>query len=254
MSNITNPENPVVPEQRRRHSAPWWGVILVVLGIIFLLQEIGAVGRQFNWWALFILIPAFGSFGGAWYAFQLNNRINAAVRSGIGGGLILLTVAMMFLFNLDWGVYWPLMLIVPGFAMFLSGFNAFDTGVGPGAGGWAALSFWFGISVCLLGVTFQMKNLDMLNPITFFGRNNWWGIFILIPGAGAIINSAWVFLKGGSKALVSAVGLLVVGLLICAVGVIAVFSLDWQILNIVGPLALIIGGLAVIFATLSRRQ
>ncbi len=254
MSEISEQNRPEKSDEPRRYRAPWWGLILIVLGVIFLLQTLGVMGQHFNWWALFILIPALASFGGAWSAFQRSGKLNAAVRSGIGGGLVVLTVALMFLFNLDWAIWWPLMLIVPGLSFFLNGFSAFDTGIGPGAGGWAAMSFWIGLSVGLLGVTFLLKNLNDLNPVTFFGWNNWWGFFILIPGIGAVINAIWVFLRSGGAALVSAIGLLIIGLLVGAAGMIAILSLDWQILNILGPLALIIGGLAIVLATLGRRQ
>ena len=254
MSNLSEPGSPKSVEPSRRGNAVVWGLILVALGIILLLQRLGRINEHFNWWAIFILIPALASFAGAWYAFQRAGRINAAVRSSIGGGLIVLTVALMFLFNLDWAIWWPLMLIVVGFSTFLNGFGATDATLGPGATGWVALGFWFGLSVMLLGLTFLLNNLGRLEPISFFRATNWWGIFIIIPGAGAIINSVWVFFRGGSKALIPAVGLLVIGVLIGIVGAVAYLSLNWQIINLLAPLALIIGGLAVILATLSRRQ
>ena len=49
------------------------GVIVIVVGVVFLAKNPGWFGPDWafdNWWALFILIPTFGSFGGAWRAYQ----------------------------------------------------------------------------------------------------------------------------------------------------------------------------------------
>ena len=49
------------------------GVIVIVLGVIFLAKNLGWTGPEWafdNWWALFILIPAFGSLAGAWRAYR----------------------------------------------------------------------------------------------------------------------------------------------------------------------------------------
>ena len=44
---------------KSRRSSWIGGVILVFLGVLFLLQNIGWLARDGNWWAVFILIPAF---------------------------------------------------------------------------------------------------------------------------------------------------------------------------------------------------
>ena len=123
---------------RRGRGGIWWGLVLVAIGAIFLLQNIGALSQHFNWWAVFILVPALSALSGAWFAFERSRRFDAAVRSAIGGGLIILTVALMFMFSLDWGLWWPLMLIVPGFTIFINGFP--DYRPGPALGGLIGLS------------------------------------------------------------------------------------------------------------------
>lgn len=105
---------PTPDSPKRRDTAAWvGGVVLILLGAFFLLQNI--TGFWFgNWWALFILIPAFGSFAAAWRAYQTHGRLTGAARGPLIGGFILLLVAAMFLFNLDWGRLWPLFLILIG--------------------------------------------------------------------------------------------------------------------------------------------
>lgn len=97
-----------------RHGALAGGIVLIGLGVIFLLQNYGLfyIG---NWWALFILLGTAGAWGSAWHIYQNNgNRITSAVSGAFIGGLFPLTVALIFLFNLNWGVMWPVFLIIAG--------------------------------------------------------------------------------------------------------------------------------------------
>jgi UDP-N-acetylmuramyl pentapeptide phosphotransferase/UDP-N-acetylglucosamine-1-phosphate transferase len=73
-----------------------------------------------NWWALFILIPAIGSLWTAWTIYQKNDRKFTAASTGpLIGGIALLMVTAIFLFNLDWGRVWPVFLIIAGAAVLL---------------------------------------------------------------------------------------------------------------------------------------
>ncbi len=105
----------------RSHSNNWLGgVILIAIGVIFLFSNISGFYLN-NWWALFILIPAIGSFGKAWNGYRENGRLDGEARGGLIGGLILTLVASAFLFNLDWGMIWPLFLIIGGVGALLGG-------------------------------------------------------------------------------------------------------------------------------------
>jgi hypothetical protein len=109
-------------EERRRHSgAGGWviGAVLVLIGILFLAQNISGFSLN-NWWALFILIPAIGSLSAAWRIYQTNGRLTRAGRGPLIGGLILLAVMAIFLFNLNWVNMWPIMLIIVGIGIVIS--------------------------------------------------------------------------------------------------------------------------------------
>jgi uncharacterized integral membrane protein len=112
-------------EQRRayRHSGwgVWWGgAILILLGIVFLLQNFGALALN-NWWALFILIPAIGAFGAAWRSFQAaGGRLTAPARGSLIGGLVMAAISFAFLFNLDGRVFWPVLVILGGVGVLLN--------------------------------------------------------------------------------------------------------------------------------------
>jgi cation transport ATPase len=105
---------------RRGSSGAWvGGVILIVLGVIFLLQNVGGFYLN-NWWALFILIPAFGSFADAWNRYREAGRLNRRVRGALISGGVLLLVTATFLFNWNWGLVLPVLLIIWGVTILLN--------------------------------------------------------------------------------------------------------------------------------------
>jgi hypothetical protein len=99
------------------------GVIVIVIGIIFLAKNLGWTGPDWafdNWWALFILIPAFGSFAGAWRSYSTNGRrLNSDVARTLMIGLVLLAVTIIFLLELNWGKVWPVLLVIVGLGLLL---------------------------------------------------------------------------------------------------------------------------------------
>jgi hypothetical protein len=98
-----------------------WGVILILLGIVFFLQNSG-IAVALNWWAVFILIPAFWSFVRAWESYREHGRLTRRAASSAVGGTLLTVVALVFLFNIGFGTLWPLLLIAGGVALILTGF------------------------------------------------------------------------------------------------------------------------------------
>jgi hypothetical protein len=97
------------------------GAFLILLGVIILLQNMG-IRFLANWWALFILIPAFWAFVGAWNIYQDNGRITQGVASSLTIGILLTILALSFLLNLAFGLFWPVLLIVGGLVLLLTGF------------------------------------------------------------------------------------------------------------------------------------
>ena len=88
------------------------GLILIALGGLFMLQNMGMV-VVYNAWALLILIPAAGSFATAFGSYRLNGgRLNAMARGSLISGLIFVAITAFFLFGLDWGKWWPTLLIL----------------------------------------------------------------------------------------------------------------------------------------------
>ena len=95
----------------------WFAVALIAIGAIFLLRNYA--GLEFgNWWALFILIQASGTLAAAWTAWR-SGMHPAAVTGPLIGGLMMLTVAAIFLLELEWGRIWPVFLILVGIGALL---------------------------------------------------------------------------------------------------------------------------------------
>ncbi len=92
----------------------WFGgAVLIVVGLIFLLQTIGITSTM-NWWALFLLIPAFWAFVAAWNLYQYDKQWNRAGVSSLVGGVLLILLAFVLLLNVNFGPFWPILLIAGG--------------------------------------------------------------------------------------------------------------------------------------------
>jgi hypothetical protein len=105
----------------QRNNAWVPGLVLIGIGLIFLLQNFTSFELN-NWWALFILIPAFGALGNAFRVRQNAGRLTGEGRGSLMGGLGLLFVALIFLFELPWGNVWPIFLILGGIGILLGSF------------------------------------------------------------------------------------------------------------------------------------
>lgn len=119
------PPLPPPPDDRHRMkmaSNPGWvvGLIVVLVGVVMLLNNFGSLHLN-NWWALFILIPAIGSFTTAYNFYRHQGRFSASVRGSLIGGVVLTFITIVFLFSLDFGQMWPVFLIVAGVAILLNG-------------------------------------------------------------------------------------------------------------------------------------
>ena len=113
MSEQPTQSQPQPAPDKPRTSFHWVGAaVLIALGVIFLLQETGSVQLGENWWVIFLFLPAAGLFYDAFQRYQDGGL--AHVGGQLLGGVILIVVALTFLFNWNWGVIWPVFLIIGG--------------------------------------------------------------------------------------------------------------------------------------------
>jgi hypothetical protein len=95
------------------------GLALIAVGAILLAQQLIGL-RLVNWWALFLLIPAFGAFESAVRRYQeRGTAFSGSVTGSFVTGLSLLAVTVIFLFGLDWSTIWPIFIILAGIGALL---------------------------------------------------------------------------------------------------------------------------------------
>lgn len=92
------------------------GLVLIVLGVAFLMQNMGSFSIPLkNWWALFILIPAFGALDTGIRTYRsAGNQLTVPARGSLLVGLVLTFVAASFLFDLSWSYFGPVLIILVG--------------------------------------------------------------------------------------------------------------------------------------------
>jgi len=241
------PENLPTNEQNNKpNEFPWVGVILILLGIIFLAQQFGNFSFH-NWWALFILIPAFSAFGSAYGLWRKAGRFTFGVWSTFYGGLFPLVVALIFLFDLEWGDYWPVFVILGGFGMFGSGLpgqRSDDDNVPEALLLHRSWAIFVGLGATLLGFTFLGQNLNLIEGLPFLDIQNWWGVFILLAALGGLVTGALLAVGGHSIVLVLVnFGLAAV---VALTGMIAILNLEWRLMNMTAPLILILVGIGLL--------
>lgn len=95
------------------------GLILIILGVVFLADNYFPLDFLDNWWALFILIPAVSNLSRAWRRYRVAGTWTGDARGALISGLLLTMVAVIFLFELSWSLFWPVVLILLGVGLLL---------------------------------------------------------------------------------------------------------------------------------------
>ncbi len=102
----------------RRHDAQttgWFaGVVLIVLGIAFILENAHYVTLTQNWWAVFLYLAAVASFANTWRSYRATGKFGATATGSLVWGMVFTVVASIFIFNLLWDTWWPAILIAVG--------------------------------------------------------------------------------------------------------------------------------------------
>jgi hypothetical protein len=211
-------------EGKSKKISYWSGSFLVALGVILFVLN-GLMVSVENWWAWFILAPAFVLFyWGRVVGQQANGRLPFLARFNFATGLIILVVAVMFLINLDWSVWWPMMLITPGLALIIAGGKGSDN---PTAAAWIGYLRWVAGAVIGLGVVFLAHTLEMID-LESFGQFHWWGIFIALPAIGALWQAVRLIGRSGTISS-SGIILLFIALVSGGTAVMELLGLSWEI-------------------------
>ena len=100
----------------------WIGLIFIIGGAIVLLNQMDILSFELNWWALFILFPAFGALTGAYNRYRSTNdlfEMGVMVPALVGLFMLLLSVSLLLgnAINMNLRVYWPIILIILGLGL-----------------------------------------------------------------------------------------------------------------------------------------
>lgn len=104
----------------RHWSGATTGIVAIVIGLAFLLWNFGVrlpFMRYQNWWALFILIGAVGPLSYAVHRYREKGKLDSTAWHSLVSAAAIIFVASLFLFNLDWSLWWPGFIIIGGLYM-----------------------------------------------------------------------------------------------------------------------------------------
>jgi len=215
-------EQEMVQQDEARRGLSWLdlgGVTLLLLGVVFMAVNLFGVRQLENWWSVFILLPGILFLGLGKGMWRGDGRFAFLPRLSTGLGIILVTIALMFVLELNWAVWWPMMIMMPGVMMWLVGGAKYGVGVTAVL----RLGHWLGGMMILLGFTFLADQHHIVNLQALFGQFHWWGFFILIPGAGAFIEGLRVL----RQSTWASMGLFFAGVWIVSSGLLEIFALNW---------------------------
>ena len=102
----------------------WIGLVFIFGGTVVLLSQLNILPFELNWWALFILFPAFGALASAYIRYRSMNdlfEMSVMIPALVGLFMLLLSVSLLVgdAINLNLRVYWPIILIVLGLGMII---------------------------------------------------------------------------------------------------------------------------------------
>jgi hypothetical protein len=115
-------ENPVIKQKEDKNvekqgRSTWFvGAVLIIVGLAFIVENLNLpYFKEGNWWAIFLLIPIVAILDDIYRIYSTHNEGKAgAIASKAVGLFILGVIFVIFLFGLNLGIYWPVLLIAAG--------------------------------------------------------------------------------------------------------------------------------------------
>jgi hypothetical protein len=97
-------------------SAWFVGVVLIIVGLAFIVERLDLPYiKEGNWWAVFLFIPIAAILDDIFRIVSSGSEGKAgAIASKMVGLCAVATVMVIFLFGINLGIYWPVLLIAAG--------------------------------------------------------------------------------------------------------------------------------------------
>ena len=106
---------------RRNDRIPFVGLGLLIVGIIFLLRNFKIIHIGRRWWTFFFLIPISYLVIDILRRRQTDQGTFPTQARGSWIALVTLVVVMViFLLGMDWGIIWPVFIVIGGLSLMLS--------------------------------------------------------------------------------------------------------------------------------------
>lgn len=117
-------ENKSISSGTNQPSNIWIGLVFIFGGAVVLLNQLNILPFELNWWALFILLPAFGALTSAYNSYRSTNdlfEMGVMIPALVGLFMLLLSLSLLVgdAINLNLRVYWPIILIVLGLGLII---------------------------------------------------------------------------------------------------------------------------------------
>lgn len=103
--------------------AAWFGgVVLIIVGLAFIVENLNLPFiKNGNWWAVFLLIPIVAILDDIYRIYSTTPEgKSGAIASKVVGLLVISAVMVIFLFGVQLGIYWPVLLIAVGLALLVA--------------------------------------------------------------------------------------------------------------------------------------
>lgn len=237
-------------KKHKENDKAFFPILLILVGGILLIQNLGIGLKHFNWWALFIFLPVAGALSNAWKDFLKSRRLDGKVRSNLGSALVVGTVAVLLLTGADWSHWWPAMLIAAGLSSMLGGVGYWDPSEHKHLASWAGFNAWTGAGVLLLGIGFLVKFLPIPSLTGYIEGWRWWAAPILFAALGAFVTATVACYRNDWKMDWTTWGFVTIGIVVAVVGLFALTGLSW---NLLAPVILIGVGLVVLSRILIKK-
>jgi len=99
---------------------PIGGLIIIAVGVVFLAGNFG-FHLPARWWATFVLLPAAGALVTAARFYRQDEAATSRVVGSATGGVLMLAVALALFLGVDWGQFWPVLVIIVGLGVVTRG-------------------------------------------------------------------------------------------------------------------------------------